>query len=176
MKMRSTLVTAALLCLAVGLPRSNVLAQEKQQVSFKVSSENTKYIVSQNVDVGDAPNHFVRLFDTHFTIPNNAASINGLKLVEASTRGTGDLANGQGGGAGYMVFVAENGDKLFSRNSLTVQQVSGKLTTTWGGWITGGTGKLANIQGTTRLFANFDPSPGGIVSNTEIDIEYSIGK
>jgi hypothetical protein len=36
MKLRSTLVTAALLCLAIWLPGGTVLAQEKQQVSFKV--------------------------------------------------------------------------------------------------------------------------------------------
>jgi hypothetical protein len=76
----------------------------------------------------------------------------------------------------YLVFVAENGDKLFSRNNVTVQRGSGKLTTAWSGWITGGTGKLSNVQGTTSLFANFDPSPGGAVTNTQIDIEYAIGK
>jgi hypothetical protein len=46
------------LCLAVALPGS-MLAQQKQQVSFRVPGENSKYIVSQN----DAPNHILRLFD-----------------------------------------------------------------------------------------------------------------
>jgi hypothetical protein len=175
-KMRSTLVTAALLFLAVALPGSNAPAQQKQQVSFKIPAENSKYIVSQNVDVGDAPNHIVRLFDTRGMIPNNAASINGLKLVEVFARGTGDLIDGHGGGPGYLVFVAENGDRFFSRNNFVAQQVSGKLTATWAGSITGGTGKFAGIQGTTRQFTNFDPSPGGVISNTQYDIEYSIGK
>jgi hypothetical protein len=35
-----TLTTIALLSLAVGLPAANAVAQEKQRVSFKVSSEN----------------------------------------------------------------------------------------------------------------------------------------
>src|SRR5215469_4549139 len=115
MKMRSTLVTTALLCLAVTLPGSNASAQQKQQVSFKVPTENSKYIVSQNVDVEDVPSHIVRLFDVRFTLPNDAASINGLKLVEVFARGTAEMTNSQGGGLGYLVFVAENGDKFFSR-------------------------------------------------------------
>lgn len=167
-----------IMCAAAGalLIGSQAVAQQKQQVSFKIPAENSEYIVSQNVDVGDAPNHIVRLFDTHATLPNNAAMINGLKLVEVFARGAADLIDGHGGGLGYLVFVAENGDKFFSRNNVVAQQASGKLTATWAGTITGGTGKLAGIKGTTRQFTNFDPSPGGVLSNTQYDIEYSIGK
>jgi hypothetical protein len=152
-------------------------AVAQQQVSFKIPNENSKYTVSQNLDVRDAPNHVLRFFETHGTIPNNAASINGLKLVEVISRGVGDLTDGHGGSSsGYIIFVAENGDKLFSRNNVVAQRVSGKLIGIWSGYITGGTGKLANIQGTTRVSNNFDPSPGGTISNTQFDIEYSIGK
>jgi hypothetical protein len=172
MKMRSSLVMGALLCLVTG----NGLAQQKQQISFKIPTENSKYIVSQNVDVGDAPNHIVRLFDTRVTIPNNAATVNGLQLVEILSRGIGDLTNGHGGGVAYFVFVAENGDKFFSRNNIAAQQVSGKLSALLAGPITGGTGKFAGIQGAVRESTNFDPSPGGVLSNSQFDIEYSIGK
>jgi hypothetical protein len=167
-----------LMCAAAGalFISSQAVAQQKQEVSFKIPTENSKYIVSQNVDVGDAPNHIVRLFDTRVTIPNNAATVNGLKLVEILSRGIGDLTNGHGGGVAYFVFVAENGDKFFSRNNIAAQQVSGKLSALLAGPITGGTGKFAGIQGTIREFTNFDPSPGGIISNTQYDIEYSIGK
>jgi hypothetical protein len=171
MKRSCLVVTAVLVCLPA------FAQQAKQQVSFKIPNENIKYTISQNVDIGDIPDHFVRLFETHTTIPNNAASINGLKIVEIISRGVGDMTDGHGGSvSSYLVFVAENGDKLFSRNNVTVQRGSGKLTTAWSGWITGGTGKLSNVQGTTSLFANFDPSPGGAVTNTQIDIEYSVGK
>jgi hypothetical protein len=175
MRMRSALVTAALLCLAIGLPESNALAKQKQQVSFKVSAANSKYIVSQNVDVGDVPNHIVRLFDVHSSLPN-AATINGLKLAELFIRGTGEIADGNGSTAGYFVLVVENGDKLFARNASVVQSVSGKITATTVGDITGGTGRLAGIRGVIRSVINFDPSPGGVVSNSQFDIDYSIGK
>jgi hypothetical protein len=137
---------------------------------------NIKYIVSQNVDVGDAPNHFVRLFHADNKVPNNAASINGLKLVDVFTRGTGELTDGHGGGSLYIVFVADNGDKLVSRNIWVAQGMPPNLTATSAGSIVSGTGKLANVQGTTHFVATFNPTPGGVVSNTQFDIEYSIGK
>jgi hypothetical protein len=84
MKMRSSLVAAALLCLAVPLPGSNALAQQKQQVSFTVPGENSKYVISQNVDVDDAPNHILRLFDvtTQFLIIPRAST--GISLSRLS--------------------------------------------------------------------------------------------
>jgi hypothetical protein len=154
---------------------SQTVAQQKQQVSFTIPGENIKFTVSQNVDIGDAPNHFVRLFETHGVVPDNTLSINELKIVEIISRGVGEITDGHGGSSSeFLVFVAENGDKLFSRNNVVVRRVSGKLTSTWAGPITGGTGKLANIQGTTSLFNSFDPNPGGTIGDTEFDIEYSI--
>ena len=82
MNRRSTLAltTTTLLCLAVALPSGDALAQQKQQASFTASAENSKYTQQLNVDVGDVPNHMVRIFDLHRTYPNNAPVINGLKL------------------------------------------------------------------------------------------------
>src|SRR5262252_4548447 len=60
-----TLTAMALLCLAVSLPAGSAVAQQKQQVSFKVPAENIKFGVQQNVGVGDVPNHILRLFETH---------------------------------------------------------------------------------------------------------------
>jgi hypothetical protein len=175
-KTRSTLATAGLLCLAIALPEGNALAQQKQQVSFKVPAQNTKYVLSQNVDVGDAPNHFVRIFDTHITLPNNAPAVNGLKLVEIWARGTGEIADGNGSTGGYFVLLAENGDKFFVRTASVVQTASGKITATTVGHITGGTGKLAGIQGVVRQVINIDPKPGGVPGESQYEIEYSIGK
>jgi hypothetical protein len=170
-----TIITATLLCLAVALPGSNVLAQQKQHVSFKIPAENSKYIVSQNVDVGDVPNHIVRLYDTHITLPNNASAVNGLKLVEIWARGTGEIADGNGSTSGYFVLLVENGDKFFARTASVVQSASGKITATTVGHITGGTGRLAEIRGVVRQIINIDPRPGGAPGDAEYEIEYSIG-
>lgn len=163
----------ALLFSAIALPGSAV-AQQKQQVSFKSPAENSKYMQQLNVDVGDAPNHILRIFEIHYTYPNNAPVINGLKLVEAWTRGTADYIDGNGSDPLYIVYVMENGDKFFARTDGVVQNASGKRTATQVGPITGGTGKFATIHEIVRLVAIIDPQAG--FNESQTDIEYSIGK
>jgi hypothetical protein len=162
--MKSILVIVALVC-------SSLPALAQQKVSIKVSNENVKLIVGQNVDVGDEPNHIVRVFNAQYMFPNNVAPISGLRLVEAFGRGTADLTNLSGPGQGYLMFVAENGDKFFARGN----SLSQNRNVTWIAHITGGIGKLAGIQGTTQLVINVDPL-SNVGTNTQFDIEYSIGK
>jgi hypothetical protein len=172
MKRLSTLTMIVMLCLG-----SNSFSQQRQHVSFKVSAENTKYIVSQNVDVGDEPNHMVRLFDTHLVLPDNAPAVNGLKLAEVLARGTADLTDGYGSTTAYFVFGVENGDKFFARYTSVVQSASGKITATTAGHITGGTGRLAGIHGVIRQVTNIDPRPGAASpGDSQYEIEYSIDK
>jgi hypothetical protein len=175
MKTRSTSVTAAVICLAIGLPET-AFAQQKQQVSFKVPDENAKFTVSQNVQVGDVPGHIVRVFEVQNRLPNNIPAINGLKPVELWNRGTADLTEGNGSSAGYFMVVMENGDKFFARTANVVQNVSGKITATAVARIIGGTGRLAGIEGTVRQVVSFDPKPGGAAGGAQFDIEYSMGK
>jgi hypothetical protein len=122
----------------------------------------------------------VRLFDVHSALPNNAPTVNGLKLTEFLIRGSGHIADGDGSTTGYFVFGAENGDKVFARYTAIVQSASGKITVTTVGHITGGTGRLerlAGIHGVVRsAFNNIDPRPGGAPGDAECEIEYSIGK
>jgi hypothetical protein len=170
MKMRSTLVTAALLCLVGG----NGLAQEKQHVSFKTPAENGKFTQQLIIDVGDAPEHIVRAFEIHFTFPNNAPAINGLKLVETWGRGITDYIDGNGSATVYIVISTESHDRLFARVTGVTSKTSQRLAATQVGVITGGTGKLAGMQGVVRISADFDYKTG--FNETQFDIDYSIGK
>ena len=169
-----SLTTLALLCFASALPGSNALAQQKQQVSFKSPAENQKITQQQNVDVGDMPNHVVRVFETHGTFPNNAPVINGLKLVNVWSRGLADLTDGNGNSTQYTVFVMENGDKIIGRFTNVLQNTGGKVAVTSTGFITGGTGKFAGVLGIARQATNLDFRTGSV--ETQYDIEYSIGK
>jgi len=162
----------ALLCLGAG----SAVAQQKQQVSFKVPAENVKFGIQQNVVVGDVPNHIVRVFEVHYTFPNNAPVIDGLKLAETWQRGLADIAGGAGTTSSYYVFVMENGDKFFVRNANVIQPTAaGKLVATGVGHITGGTGRLGTIQGIARQVTFFDPI-AGVPGDSQIDIDYSMGK
>jgi hypothetical protein len=164
----------AALCLAVTLPAGNAVAQQKQQVSVKATADNSKLTQQQNVDVGDVPNHIVRAYEVHRTFPNNAPVINGIKLVEEWDRGITDLIDGNGSSTQYSAFVMEDGDKFFARVANVLQNALGKVSGTNAGYITGGTGKFATIQGIVRGSFNIDFKAN--IQESQINIEYTVGK
>jgi hypothetical protein len=167
---------ARIAVLAVSLSAGCVLAQTKQQVSLRIPFENLKFDTSQSVEVGDVPNHIVRVFDLHYLLPGSAPLINGIKLKEIWQRGTANITDGVGTTSSYFVVLMENGDKFFVRNEAIIQRTAtGKLASAGVGHIFGGTGKLASIQGTTRNATTFDPR-AGVADEGELDIEYSMGK
>ena len=174
MKRLTTLTTVVLLCLAITLPGSNALAQQKQHVSFKAPAENTKFTQQLNIDVGDVPNHIVRIFEVHGTFPANAPLIDGLKVLETWSRGIGDRVEGNGPATQYSVFVMENGDKFFAKIDGLVQNTSTNLTSAQVGNITGGTGKFASIRGIVRILTTFNYNTG--FNESQFDIEYSMDK
>jgi hypothetical protein len=177
MTRRATIARIVIALLAVSLSAGCVVAQAKQQVSVRIPFANLKFEVSQSVEVGDVPNHIVRVFELHYTVPdNNAPLINGLRLKEAWQRGTADIADGVGTTSSYFLYLMENGDKFFVRNEAIIQRTrAGKLVSTGAGHIFGGTGKLASIQGTTRNATTFDPK-AGVADEGELDIEYLMGR
>ena len=170
----AVLLAGALSCLAITLPASDALAQQKQNVSFKVPAENTK-VTQHIIDVGDAPNHTVNVYEAHTTFTNNAPVINGIALHDLWSRGFGDLTDGNGVVTSYLVYVMENGDKIFARAmNVTQTGAAGMLTGTVVGHITGGTGKLEGIQGIVRQVVSFNlkERSGG----SQNDIDYAIGR
>jgi len=174
MKRIATLVltTMALLCLAVAPPAGDALAQQKQRLVFEVDAANTKYTQQHTIDVGDVSGHQVRLFEIRRVYPSNAPVINGMKIVESWARGITDYTGNNGAATTYGVYVLENGDKFFTRGFLVAVQSPGasKLTATTVGSVTGGTGKLAGIQGMARTFTSADPKAG--MNETQVEIEY----
>lgn len=170
-----TLATLALLTLAVGLSAGDALAQQTQHVSYKVGAENSKYTQQQFIDVGDVAGHQVRSFEIYRTFPTNAPVINGMKMKEQWTRGVSDYIDNNGTATTYNVYVFENGDKVFTRGTVLARSVGpGKLTNVTVAYITGGTGKLAGVQGIVRTTGSAEPKAG--VNETQVEIEYSMGK
>ena len=164
-----TLTTFTLLCFAVALPANDVLAQER--LVFKVAAENTQYAQQYTIDVGDVSGHQVRLFEIRRTYPSNAPVING-KIVESWTRGISDYTNNNGEAISYGVYVLENGDKFFTRGSLVSVQnpEASNLTATTVGPITGGTGRLARINGMARTLTTANPETG--MNEVQVDLQY----
>jgi hypothetical protein len=167
-----TLTIATSSCfLAAVLPANDAFAQ--QRLVFKVGAENTKYTQQYEIDVGDVPGHQVRVFEIYRTYPGNAPVINGTKIVESWTRGISDYTNNNGEATTYSIYVLENGDKFFTRGSLVSVQgpEAANLTATTVGPITGGTGKLARINGMARTSTSANPKTG-MNEQIQVDIEY----
>jgi len=170
-----TLIKMALLCFAVALPAGDALAQQKQKVSYKIGAENAKYTQQHAIDVGDGIGHEVRVYEIHRTFPSNAPAINGVKLKEQWTRGLSDYINSNGASTSYGVYVLENGDMFFTRaTTLGQANATGKRTSITVGHITGGTGKLAGMQGMIRATGAGDIKAGR--NETQAEIEYWFAK
>jgi hypothetical protein len=165
--------TLPMILLAIALPTGLAFAQEKQHVSYRTTAETSKYTQQLNLNAADIPNHVVRAFELH-RVPANPPVIGGVKLVEDTNWGLTDLVDGNGSATVYSAYAMENGDKFFARANLVIENSGGKLTATQVGRITGGTGKLAGIQGSTRVVTHFDIHSG--FNEAQTDIEYSIGK
>jgi hypothetical protein len=171
MSRHSVLKVSVIAMLGLASPLGSAIAQQKEQVSFKTPVANTKYTQQQAIDVGDMAGHQVRIYEIHRTYPVNAPVINGIKLVESWSRGVTDYVDGNGPNTTYNVYVLDNGDKIFTRAALVAQSLgSGKITTTSAGTITGGTGKMAGIQGVIRTTGTAEPKAG--VNENQTDIEY----
>ena len=160
----------AVVGLAFALSTGVGVAQQKQRVAFKVDAANSKFTQQLFLDVGDVAGHQVRAYEIHRTFPGNAPVINGVKLKETWTRGLSDYTDNNGPNNSYGVYVLENGDKIFVRTSTLSQSTGGgKLNFTSVSYITGGTGKLAGIQGMVRSSGAADPKAGFNESQYEID-------
>jgi hypothetical protein len=104
----ATIARIVIALLAVSLSVSCVVAQPKQQVSVKIPLQNLKFESHQSIEVGDVPNHIVRVFDLHYTMPSNGAPlINGIRLKEVWQRGTADIAAGVGTTSSYFLYLME---------------------------------------------------------------------
>jgi hypothetical protein len=159
-----------LMWLAVLLPTNPAIAQER--LVFRVSADNTQYTQQHTIDVGDVAGHQVRLFEIKRVYPTNAPLIGGMKIVESWTRGMSDYTNNSGEARTYGIYILENGDKFFTRGSLVAIQgpEARNLTATTAGPITGGTGKLARINGMARAITLANPQTG--MNETQIEIDY----
>lgn len=169
------LTTAALLGLAAART-GDAQAERRIQLAFDAEPANAKYTQQHVIDVGDVPGHQLRLFEVRCTYPDNPPVINGLKIVESWTRGVSDYTNNNGPAVVYHVYVAENGDKFFVQSSTLAVQNPGStaFTATTFGPISGGTGRLAAMQGFLRTSITADPTAG--VNETQVELEYWLSR
>jgi hypothetical protein len=149
-------------------------AQEKQRASFVLPAGNSKYAQQHVVEVGDVPEHKLRLYELQRTFPTDGPVFEGSRLVELWIRGISDFIDTNGLATAYSVYVFANGDRFFARSDLVATTDAGKSTTLAAGRITGGTGKFRNMRGVIRVASSPDPRSG--LMRSAFDIDYWFDK
>ncbi|NPT61553.1 hypothetical protein [Paraburkholderia elongata] len=143
--------TSAALC-GVLLASTIALAQEKHVVAFEAPASGNKYTQQYILEVGDVPEHKLRLFELVRSYGGKDQTIEGIVLKEAVIRGTSDQTDSNGLGRSYVEYRMENGDKIFARGFFLTHKLPGsdrsKNLTELD--ITGGTGKFRSIRGIVR--------------------------
>ena len=147
------------------LGSTSARGQERHKISFKSPAANTKYTQQHAIDVGDLPDHQIRVYELYRTFPANPPMFNGVKVVESWTRAMTDYINVNGRISGYTVWVLENGQKIFSEldglSETTVNPDGSKRNlANIVLRFTGGTGNFVNIRGLLRQTSIFDSSAG----------------
>ena len=152
-------------------------AQQKFKYSYQLPPEiKNTYKQVQFMEIGDVPEHRVRYAELQTIYPADkpAPVYAGVRVKESNTVLIGEQISGNGTSGGYGVYSMENGDKIFTRVTLTLQSSSedGKTSTKFDqvSHIAGGTGKFKNIRGVLRSSGRTDMRNG--TSGNTTDGEY----
>jgi hypothetical protein len=153
-------------------------AQQRDNISYEVSGENSKYTLLQSLDVADMPGYSLTLYELHRTFPKDPPMFAGVHLKDQWVRGTTDTVDGNGTVIGYVIYNLENGDKIFGKfdgiSQVATGQSSDKRAVTGSIVLTGGTGKMRGIRGIIHVVTETDLSVSRNV--TKCEGEYWIEK
>jgi hypothetical protein len=180
MKAKSVRQSPALFAIGVSaaltvLGSAEAPGQEKCKMSWSIAAANAEYTGQHAFDVGDVPDHQVRIFEVRRTFADDQPNREGLKLVEQWLRGYSDYVERNGPAWGYSVTLLENGDKIFAEFSGATQTVVSPdgskktVATTVHKW-TGGTGKYQGVRGIQQESTVFDPDKS--FNETRAEAEY----
>jgi hypothetical protein len=168
------LKSAALMWLVAASPIGDAVAQQRQRIFFHASGENSVYTQQYGVDVRDMPGHRLLVYEIRRTFPAYAPIVNGLAIKEIWTRGMADYTEENGHGTLYSEYLLENGDRFFSIASVIAHRTGlDEFRSNTVGRLSGGTGKVAGIEGTLVTTATTHPKAGTLEVDTEI--QYTVG-
>lgn len=149
--------TFAALCGVLFAP-TTALAQETHIAAFDAPASGNKYTQQYILEVGDVPEHKLRLYELVRSYGGKDQTIEGIVLKEAVIRATSDLTDLNGLGRSYVEYRMENGDKIFARGYFLNHKLpdSNRLKNLTELDITGGTGKFRGIRGIVRAETTAD--------------------
>jgi hypothetical protein len=135
---------------------------ERHPLAYSLDAVATQYARQYRVEVGDVPRHELRVFDLTRKLTRGTAMIDGVRLTETQERGVADLVDQDGTENAYVIYVLEDGNRVFGRYSGTVRtrrwpdgsrhyDVRGTIE------LTGGTGRFETIRGSVTVWQALDP-------------------
>ena len=149
---------------AVLLTFGAVHAAEPQRhpLVYSLDADSTRYARQYRVEVGDVPRHELRVFDLTRTFVRAAPLIDGVRVAEKQERGIADVVDHDGSESAYVIYVMEDGNRVFGRYEGTVRtrrwpdgsrhyDVYGTID------LTGGTGRFEAIRGNLAVWQALDP-------------------
>jgi hypothetical protein len=157
---RLTLIVVT--CLAIAMPSEETLAQQRLKVESNSEGQVGRYTQQLSIDVGDVPGHQVRVVDIHYTYNDKSRfGFKGVKVREGWARGYSDQVDGVGPAWGYVVYVLEDGDRVFGTYSGSAEgelTETGSRKGTYRGTtrFTGGTGKYKGLRGLMVTNVRYD--------------------
>jgi hypothetical protein len=135
---------------------------ERHALAYSLDPAATRYVRQYRVEVGDVPRHELRVFDLTRRFTRAAPAIDGVRVSESQERGVADLVDQDGSESAYVIYLLEDGNRVFGRYSGTVQtrrwpdgsrhyDVRGTIE------LTGGTGRFEAIRGSLTVWQALDP-------------------
>jgi hypothetical protein len=144
--------------------------QQKYPITMSVEASETTYTQQLAIEVGDRPNHQVRIYEIRRHHERTPMLFRDMKIKESWSRGTSDYADHSGQTAGYSVYDLENGDRILARYTGTVHSLNrpdGTREYVYHGvtTFTRGTGAFRNIRGQMRDITKGASRAGKALSN-----------
>jgi len=152
-------------CALTAFGSSGVFAQQKQSLLISGEGIKSRYVQQLVIDVDDTPGHQVRVQESQRTYPEDKQfMVDGERVTEAWVRGFSNYTGGIGPAWGYVTWLTDKGNKIFSEYSGSSEAsatATGAKRGTYHGTarITGGTGRFAKLRGVLVDVAEFDTDP-----------------
>ena len=141
------------------------LAQQRTAITISGEGVKSRYVQQLVIDVDDVPGHQVRVQESHRTYPaDKRPVVGGERLVEAWVRGFSNYTGGIGAAWGYVTWITDKGNKIFSEysgfsDSTTTETGSKRGIYHGTAQLVGGSGRFAKIRGVLVDVAEFDTDP-----------------
>jgi len=144
------------------LPVVTVAADGRHSVAFDLGSAAIQYHRQYRLPVDDRPKHVLRIYDLSRQIMPGSFNLGSVAVTTIREWGSSDLVDENGTESAYVLFVLEDGNRVFGRYRGTVQtrrwpdgsrhyDIRGAID------LTGGTGALGHIRGTISTWQALDP-------------------